>query len=173
MIPGKPKGDVTLGAQAAVHKEGQILLVRTTYGKRGWQLPGGYVAQGECPTDTLRREFKEELAITANVGAFIGAYFRDQPALSRGREHSDCIRERDVVLLFEATLEDETIARFADGELDDARYFSPDDLPREMSPRTRRMVTDSFEGRRGGLSFFGSETDAGSRIDVADPLMLV
>ncbi|MFB9387754.1 NUDIX domain-containing protein, partial [Pseudonocardia petroleophila] len=43
-------------------EQGRILLVHPTY-KDTWDIPGGYVEQGESPAAACRRELKEELNI--------------------------------------------------------------------------------------------------------------
>ena len=42
--------------------EGRILLVKPTY-KDGWDIPGGYVEDGESPRSAAIREVKEELGV--------------------------------------------------------------------------------------------------------------
>ncbi|MBV9416653.1 MAG: NUDIX domain-containing protein, partial [Solirubrobacterales bacterium] len=41
--------------------EREVLLVRHTYGRRSWDLPGGTVRRRELPVDAARREMQEEL----------------------------------------------------------------------------------------------------------------
>lgn len=43
-------------------EEDRIFLVRKTYGNR-WDIPGGYVEQGESPASACRREMVEEIGI--------------------------------------------------------------------------------------------------------------
>jgi len=43
---------------------GDVLLVRHSYGPRGWMLPGGGVATGEDPQAAIRREIAEELGLS-------------------------------------------------------------------------------------------------------------
>lgn len=43
--------------------EGRVLMVRHSYGGRGWALPGGGRSRREDPADALRREMREELSL--------------------------------------------------------------------------------------------------------------
>lgn len=47
----------------------QIILVRT---KRGWEMPGGHIEEGESTLDCLKRELEEEIGATdiTNVRLF-------------------------------------------------------------------------------------------------------
>lgn len=44
-----------------VDGSGQVLLVRHSYERHRWTLPGGGMGQGELPGDAARRELSEEL----------------------------------------------------------------------------------------------------------------
>jgi 8-oxo-dGTP diphosphatase len=45
-----------------VNDEGSVLLVHPSY-KKTWDVPGGYVEQGESPAEACRREIAEELGL--------------------------------------------------------------------------------------------------------------
>lgn len=45
---------------------GRVLLVKPNY-KDGWDIPGGYVEPGETPSESCRREVKEELGLDVDV----------------------------------------------------------------------------------------------------------
>jgi len=54
--------------------EGRILLARRA-GEPGaglWDLPGGFMDEGEEPLDTLRRELREETGLEIEPGEFLG-----------------------------------------------------------------------------------------------------
>lgn len=63
-----------LVAAAIIISHGKVLLARR---KRGdshqgyWEFPGGAVERGETLEECLARELKEELGVTATVGAVI------------------------------------------------------------------------------------------------------
>ncbi len=44
--------------------EGDVLLLRHSYGPQVWALPGGGMKPGEDPEDCARREVREELGLT-------------------------------------------------------------------------------------------------------------
>jgi 8-oxo-dGTP pyrophosphatase MutT (NUDIX family) len=48
----------------AVNPQGEVLLVRHSYGSSQWMLPGGGVARGEAPIVAAVRELAEETACT-------------------------------------------------------------------------------------------------------------
>jgi 8-oxo-dGTP pyrophosphatase MutT (NUDIX family) len=48
----------------AVNSNGEVLLVRHSYGSREWMLPGGGLSRGEAPIAAAQRELAEETACT-------------------------------------------------------------------------------------------------------------
>ena len=57
--------------------DGKILLVRHTYGmaKDKLLLPGGYVTEGELPTEAVAREIREETGVIAKAKALFAMQF--------------------------------------------------------------------------------------------------
>jgi 8-oxo-dGTP pyrophosphatase MutT (NUDIX family) len=52
------------GVKCALTHDGEVLLVRHTYGRRDtWYLPGGGVRRGEPPLRATAREMEEELGL--------------------------------------------------------------------------------------------------------------
>jgi ADP-ribose pyrophosphatase YjhB (NUDIX family) len=60
--------------QGLVERDGRILLgrrgIEPGYGK--WDLPGGFLHEGEHPLDGLRREVCEETGLEIEPGPFVG-----------------------------------------------------------------------------------------------------
>ena len=53
---------------------GRVLLARRAGdpGKGLWDLPGGFMEEGEDPLETLRRELREEAGVEVEPDAFLG-----------------------------------------------------------------------------------------------------
>lgn len=52
---------IRMGAAAVILDEDRrVLLVKHTYGRRNWELPGGYVELDESAADAVVREVREE-----------------------------------------------------------------------------------------------------------------
>lgn len=59
------RGTPIEGAAAILtNLNGDLLLLRHSYGPQVWSLPGGGVEPGEDPALTIRRELEEELGLT-------------------------------------------------------------------------------------------------------------
>ena len=61
--PEYPTGPFTIGVGGVVVEEGKILLVKLTYGHKGWILPGGYVKSTETIGRAVKREVYEETGL--------------------------------------------------------------------------------------------------------------
>ena len=106
--------------------DGQILLVRHSYGPNEWFFPGGGINDGESPEDAAKRELMEETACEITGMKLVGVI---DETLS-GAPHKDH--------LFEGVVSD---MPEADGrEIIDARFFPTHSLPEPLSPRTRERL---------------------------------
>jgi ADP-ribose pyrophosphatase YjhB (NUDIX family) len=111
---------VTAGA-LVIDDGGRVLLARRAVEPyRGkWDIPGGFLEEGEHPLDGLKRELREETGLEVEplecLGVWMDIYGGDSTA--------------------EATLNFYWTARTLSGEaspaddVDDLRWFAPDELP--------------------------------------------
>ncbi len=53
----------------------RVLMVKTTYGAKGWTFPGGAIDPGETIHETLHRECREELGCEISVHYLSGVYY--------------------------------------------------------------------------------------------------
>src|ERR1700758_4241921 len=100
------------------------LLVRHTYGRRDWDLPGGSVKRHELPLNAARREMHEEL----------GRDIADWDALGELSASAD--HPRDNLHLFRASLPDRTLDIDLT-ELAEAVWFPQDALPHDVGRYVR------------------------------------
>nr|WP_298930599.1 NUDIX domain-containing protein [uncultured Erythrobacter sp.] len=108
--------------------QGDVLLLRHSYGPKVWALPGGGLKTGEDPEECARREVMEELGIKIAAIQLVGAI---EEELS-GSPHT--------AHLFTATCD----ARpKPDGrEVDEARFFPSHSLPEPLGTATRRRLNE-------------------------------
>jgi ADP-ribose pyrophosphatase YjhB (NUDIX family) len=63
------------GAAAVIFDQhGRVLLVRHSYGRRNWEIPGGYGEPGESIVDAVVREAREETGLQIAVERLTGVY---------------------------------------------------------------------------------------------------
>ena len=122
------------GVLCLVEWDDKLLLVRHSYGSRGWNLPGGNMSAGESPEQAARRELKEEVGIEA-VELRRTAVF---PAI-RGSG-------RPPVSYFHAVVRGPQF-EVASGEIQEAGWFTFDETLRLLQPRERYVITKFLKGR--------------------------
>ena len=106
--------------------DGQLLLVRHSYGPDGWYFPGGGIKRGEAPEAAAARELKEEAGCEAVSLQHVG----DVEEILSGSPHT--------AHLFTAVTED--VPRPDRREVVEARFFPTHSLPEPLSPRTRTRL---------------------------------
>ncbi len=113
---------LVIGCQVlAVNAQGEVLLVRHSYGSPLWMLPGGGLARGETPIAAALRELAEETACTLIRPVAV--------AVTRRPWHGTTNLQHVIV---GAT----TDTPRADGrEIIAARCFAPDALPPDCVPQ--------------------------------------
>jgi ADP-ribose pyrophosphatase YjhB (NUDIX family) len=113
------------GVQGILERDGRVLLARRGRQPRlgHWDLPGGFLDEGEHPVDGLRREFLEETGLDIEPARFLRIDiepYGDRSVFSVSWR----VRERDRRTGAEP--------RAAD-DVDELRWFRPDQLPPEMA----------------------------------------
>jgi len=125
---------LTLGVRGLVtDAEGRVLLVEHTY-LPGWYLPGGGVERRELAEDALRRELVEEAGVKV-----IG-----RPRLV-SIHSNETKNPGDHVLIYrvETWTPCEATSR---GEINAVAWYSPDALPANVTPATRRRIEEVLGG---------------------------
>src|SRR6202011_3112819 len=65
-----------LGAAAVIFdRDNRVLLVRHSYGRRGWELPGGGRKRKESLQQAVVREVREELGVEAMTAELRAVYY--------------------------------------------------------------------------------------------------
>ena len=58
-----------------VDEQGQVLLVRQSYGGQGWELPGGGRGRKESVAEAVRREVREEVGVELLTAELRSVYY--------------------------------------------------------------------------------------------------
>ncbi|MEE4538893.1 MAG: NUDIX domain-containing protein [Erythrobacter sp.] len=110
-------------AVVITNRAGDVLLLRHSYGPKGWALPGGGVGPGEDPQEAARREVREELGLELDG-------FEPLAAIEEEISGSPLTAH-----LFAALATGDPVP---DGrEVIEARFFPPNSLPEPLGRLTR------------------------------------
>lgn len=104
------------------NKDGQILLAkRSIKPKLGyWDLPGGFLEDGEDPQEGVRREVREELGVELNVGRIVGIYVDSY-------DHG--ITVNTINIIYECLIKTGELTPMDD--INEVAWFNKDDIPWE------------------------------------------
>ena len=128
---------VPLAAAVVVRDaDGRVLLVRHSYGKERWSLPGGAVDEGESPAEAAVREAREEAGVEVELDHLIGVYYL--------RSRKDGVR-----FMFSARIVSGEPSAADAEEIAEFGWFDPDDLPEPTTPTMPYGVRDAVAGERG------------------------
>lgn len=124
-----------IGAAAAMFDgRGRVLLVRHSYGRRNWEIPGGLGEPGESAAHTARREVLEELGLDVAIVRLAGVYFERNWRPGEDGHH----------FVFECRAADGSLPRIADtNEIADLGFFEIEHLPRPISDFTVLRIRDA------------------------------
>ena len=114
-------GPRTQGVKCVITNADKVLLVRHSYGRRWWDLPGGSMKRGELALQTAQREMAEELGIHGAEWEPVGEI---TIRFSGKQDTLHCVRAELAAPALQ-------IDR---GELLTARWFARAQLPYNMNP---------------------------------------
>lgn len=114
------------------NESGQVLLVKPTY-KSVWEIPGGVVEANESPKAACQREVREELGLELNIGRLLCVDYNTKTA--EKTESLMFIYDGGII-----TLSTIRSIRLPANELRTFRFFTPNTLPKQMTPSLRRRV---------------------------------
>lgn len=122
------------GAQAMVLRGDEILLIRTTY-RPYWEFPGGKIEPLEAPESTAVRETKEEAHVfIKKIARKLGTY-TDKRIYTTITIHVYVASEWEELPLWKPGL-----------EISDRRFFPLAQLPDDISPATKKRITEYQTG---------------------------
>jgi 8-oxo-dGTP diphosphatase len=122
--------------QGLLVRDGRVLIGRRKIGPRKvhWDLPGGFLEEGEEPLDGLRREFLEETGIEIEPIEWLGAFIDPYDA--------------QFVLGLTWLVRGEGKPVAAD-DVEKLAWFGPGDLPREMAFASQSILLRLWAERHG------------------------
>ena len=139
------------GACVLFDADGRVLLVRHTYGRLNWEVPGGGAEPDESPDETAIREIREETGLDVALERLTGVYYETGP--SPGHDHGPILH---FVFLARALDGREPIAQ--PPEIGEVGWWPLDALPAPMSDFTERRIRDAASGREAGVIRFQERT---------------
>ncbi|CAN5714289.1 hypothetical protein BH23CHL7_BH23CHL7_22030 [soil metagenome] len=127
-------GRAVLGAACALFDPGRrVLLVRHSYGRHNWELPGGLALPDESPQAAAERELLEETGLSLPAARLAGVYHE------AGHDHGTAVH---VVFGFDWLAGLKPVAR--PPEIEEVGFWRIDDLPRPISDFTELRVHDAL-----------------------------
>jgi ADP-ribose pyrophosphatase YjhB (NUDIX family) len=120
--------------QGVLERDGRVLLAKRAIEPRlgHWDIPGGFLEEGEEPLEGLRREFKEETGLDVEPAEWLGAFLDPYNAY--------------FVLGLTWVVHADGEPRAAD-DVAELHWFAPDELPEEMAFASQERVLRAWAAR--------------------------
>ena len=125
-----------IGANAVIlDEQARVLLVKHSYGRLNWEIPGGLVELDESVVEGACREMREETGLDVVAEYLTGSYY--EPANTTGGGMH--------IFVFLCAKQDPSAVPQPDGtEITECGYWSVDALPRPINDFTIRRITDAL-----------------------------
>jgi len=117
----------TQGVKGIIFFGDTVLMIRNTYGKGHWTLPGGRAKWNEALLDAVKREVQEETGIVIDQYHLVVTY-------KHVKEY-----KRDTVHCFAADAGTDQF-KIDPSEVKEARWFPTQQLPDFISPNIKKFV---------------------------------
>lgn len=125
-----------VGAAAFItDTEGRVLLVKHTYGRLNWELPGGAGEVGESPVETAVREVREETGLLVIARHATGVYYTPD-------------NEMCHFVFWCERIEEGSLPSPDQEEISECGFWPVNALPRPISDWTVRRIQDAVAGNR-------------------------
>jgi 8-oxo-dGTP pyrophosphatase MutT (NUDIX family) len=111
-------------------------MLRPTY-KPYWDIPGGYIEQGESPLDACMREVQEELGLQVAVDSLLAVDWAPNP------DEGD-----KMLFIFDGGfLSPDQLAeiKFVEGEIGHWAFVDPERLDEVTIPRLARRIREALQ----------------------------
>jgi 8-oxo-dGTP diphosphatase len=121
-----------------VDEQDRIMLVRPTY-KPYWDVPGGYVEEGESPLQACAREVAEELGLVVGILGLLAVDWAPHP------DEGD-----KMLFLFDGgklTAKQLETVEFRDGEIQEFKFVDEAMLDDLTIPRLARRLRAAMQAR--------------------------
>jgi len=121
--------------EGLLERDGRVLLSRRAIEpRRGyWDLPGGFLEEGEEPLEGLAREFREETGLAIEPVEFLGTHLEPY--------------DHYFVLGLSWLVRADGEPRAAD-DVEELRWFGPDELPAETAFRHQGELLRAWAARQ-------------------------
>ncbi len=124
-----------IGAAAIIKDaEDRVLLVKHSYGRNNWDLPGGKSEVNESAQETARREVLEETGLAITVGQLTGVYY--DPTYDMHH------------FVFLSHTDGSQTPLPCSPEILECGYFAVNDLPRPINDFTIRRIQEAYAENR-------------------------
>ncbi|MEU4517384.1 NUDIX hydrolase [Amycolatopsis sp. NPDC024027] len=133
-----------IAAGALFVNDDRVLLVRKTYGNR-WDIPGGYVDQGESPAEACSRELREEIGLSRSA----------RRLLVHDWAPNDSEGDKILYVFGCGDLGSDEDAIVLDGvELDRWEWVPVDKLDEYLIPRLARRLNRAYQAQVAGTTLY-------------------